>query len=190
MKMNRVLMAALASSALLSASAMAADGTITFNGQVTASACTTVAGAATIGGTASNNATIGLPNVTATSLSAAAGTYAGHTPFTIELSGCQATAVLNNVRALFTTTTSPVGDSNIMGNTAVGGAGDVGIAILSGGNQVDLNGGPSVAPGVALPPSGTPGAVSLQYTAAYKSLSTSVTTGPVQGITDYVISYY
>lgn len=190
MKMNRLLMATLVSSALLSTNTLAADGTITFNGLVTASACTTVAGAASIGGTASTNATIAMPNVTASALNSAAGTIAGHTPFTIELSGCQSTAALNNVRALFSTTSAPASDSNIMANVAgAGAAGDVGIAILTpGGTQVDLNGGPSVSPGVALP--ATPGAITLSYVAAYKSLSTSVTTGPVQGVTDYVLSYY
>ncbi|EAV6135728.1 type 1 fimbrial protein [Salmonella enterica] len=190
MKFNRLLLSALISSAMvISVSANAADGTITFNGNVTASACTSIVGAGPTGGTMTQPATVTLPNVASETLNGSAGTLTGHTAFSIELNGCEATVQLNNVRALFTTTTAAAGDSYIMGNTAVSGAGDVGIAILTpAGVQIDLNGGANADPGETLP--ATSGNVTLNYLAAYKSLSTSVTAGPVTGVADYVISYF
>ncbi|MEG0866592.1 MAG: fimbrial protein [Hafnia sp.] len=178
----------LCTSLLFSVNSLAADGTITFSGSVTASACTTLVGVSSSGSTASVSPTITLPAVTATTL-AASGTYAGHTTFTISLTGCASTSALNNVRTLFTTSSPATTDNFVMENTAISGADNVGIAILnSTGTQIDLNGGTSVDAGKALPT--TSGAVTLSYQAAYKALSTGVTAGPVTGKTDYVISYF
>ena len=101
--MKKTLLTTAIFTALLSANASAADGTINFTGNVTASACTTIVGAGPSGGSMGNPATVALPNVTTTTLNAAVGTYAGHTPFSISLTGCEATAALQNVRAIFTT---------------------------------------------------------------------------------------
>ena len=141
----------------LSANANAADGTINFQGTVTSSACTTIVGAAPAGGTAGSTTTVNLPPVSADTLNALAGTYAGHTAFTIQLTGCQAAGSLNSVRATFSTASPAAGDNTVMGNTA---------------------------------PTAAAGPVTLNYLAAYKSLSTAVTPGPVTGIADYVISYF
>lgn len=182
------LVAALA--ALSCGAAQAADGTITFNGLVTNSACTAIASiTGTVGTPAS--ATLTLPNVTASSLNAAAGTLAGVTPFSIDLTGCIATATLGNVRALFTTSSEVNGA--IANTAAAPSAANVAIAILqpNGTTQIDVNGGTARDPGAVLPViTGTPGPVTLNYKAAYKSLSTGVTAGNVTGVADYVISYY
>ncbi|MXF47862.1 hypothetical protein GR294_15175 [Raoultella sp. Lac2] len=176
----------------LSANANAADGTINFNGTVTASACTTLVGAAPAGGSAGLTATVNLPPVSADTLNAAAGTYAGHTAFTIQLTGCQAAGSLNSVRATFSTASPAAGDNTVMGNTAPSGAADVAVAILTAqSTPIHLNGGTLLDPGAALPAAaGAPGPITLNYLAAYKSLSTAVTPGPVTGVADYVISYF
>jgi major type 1 subunit fimbrin (pilin) len=174
----------------LSANANAADGTINFQGTVTSSACTTIVGAAPAGGTAGSTTTVNLPPVSADTLNALAGTYAGHTAFTIQLTGCQAAGSLNSVRATFSTASPAAGDNTVMGNTAPSGAADVAVAILTAQSApVHLNGGTLLDPGAALPTAAA-GPVTLIYLAAYKSLSTAVTPGPVTGIADYVISYF
>ncbi|EIY2678802.1 TPA: fimbrial protein [Raoultella planticola] len=174
----------------LSANANAADGTINFQGTVTSSACTTIVGAAPAGGTAGSTTTVNLPPVSADTLNALAGTYAGHTAFTIQLTGCQAAGSLNSVRATFSTASPAAGDNTVMGNTAPSGAADVAVAILTAQSApVHLNGGTLLDPGAALPTAAV-GPVTLNYLAAYKSLSTAVTPGPVTGIADYVISYF
>ena len=187
--MKKTLLTTAIFTALLSANASAADGTINFTGNVTASACTTIVGAGPSGGSMGNPATVALPNVTTTTLNAAVGTYAGHTPFSISLTGCESTAALQNVRAIFTTASPASGDNYVMGNTAAGGAQNVAVAILStGGTPVDLNSGPSTDAGLPLP--ATSGPVTLNYQAAYKSLTTGVTAGAVAGTADYIISYF
>ncbi|QFG76787.1 hypothetical protein DMB90_13185 [Raoultella planticola] len=103
----------------LSANANAADGTINFQGTVTSSACTTIVGAAPAGGTAGSTTTVNLPPVSADTLNALVGTYAGHTAFTIQLTGCQAAGSLNSVRATFSTASPAAGDNTVMGNTAL-----------------------------------------------------------------------
>jgi len=174
----------------LSANANAADGTITFQGTVTSSACTTIVGAAPAGGTPGSTTTVNLPPVSADTLNAASGTYAGHTAFTIQLTGCQVAGSLDSVRATFSTASPAAGDSTVMGNTAPSGAADVAVAILTAqSTPVHLNGGTLLDPGAALP-AATAGPVTLNYLAAYKSLSTAVSPGPVTGIADYVISYF
>lgn len=187
----------LVSAAILAAAggttANAADGTITFHGTVTNSACTAVASVGGGGGGGSSdpaNAVVNLPRVSTTSLNAAAGTYAGHTTFYIQLTGCAAATGLSNVHALFTTARTPESDSTVMANTATTTpASDVAVAILgpNGTAQIDVNGGYRGADNVALPT--TEGPVTLNYRAAYKSLSTSVTAGFVTAVADFVITY-
>ena len=195
MKTNRLVLAALVSSALLSTNALAADGTINFTGAITASACTTVVGASSGGSTpTTTGAIVTLPNVAATSLPTA-GTYAGNTAFNIQLTGCQATAALTNVRALFTTATAEPSDIYVMKNTSTGGsaAQNVGVAILTtAGTPIDLNGGSRMDPGAVLPAAGgAAGPITLNYQAAYKALTTgAVGAGSVTANAEYTISYY
>lgn len=194
MKMQKYLLATAVTLALGSTAVQAADGTITFNGTVTASACTAIASvtADSVETGSPISATLTLPPVTEETLKANAGTYAGQTPFSIQLTGCEATAALNNVRALFTTANATP-DGYAMANTAASpAAGDVAVAIMrtDGTTQIDLNGGPNGDQGVALPIGGSPGPVTLNYLAAYKSLSNNVTPGNVTGVADFVISYF
>lgn len=190
--MNKYLLASVIALSVSSGIAQAADGTITFNGLVTSSACTAIASvtADSVATGTPASATLTLPNVTASTLNAAAGTFAGQTPFSIQLTGCEATVALSNVRALFTTTSATGGA--ITNTAAAPVAANVAIAILqqNGTTQIDVNGGSARDPGVALPASGSPGPVTLNYKAAYKSLSTGVTSGNVTGVADFVISYF
>lgn len=193
MELKKYLFTGIAMLVLGTSMANAADGTITFNGMVTASACTAITGVSANGSVASTNATVNLPNVTATTLNAAAlGSFAGQTAFNIQLTGCQAAGTLNSVRAGFSTANTPAGDNYVMGNTAAGGSADVAVAILTPtGAQIDLNGGTNLDPGAALPlATGTAGPVVMNYIAAYKVLSNAITAGPVTGVADYIISYY
>lgn len=196
MKFSKYLLASAIIASLGSTAVNAADGTITFNGLVTASACTAIANVTTLDGTfqgpAPITATLTLPPVAASSLNLLAGTYAGQVPFSITLDGCLQATGLNNVRVLFTTASSPTGDPNVMANTAaITPAADVAVAILqsNGNTQIDLNGGSALDPGATLP-TGTAAPLTLNYMAAYKSLSTSVTPGNVTGKADFVISYF
>ncbi|SQI36568.1 ELF [Leminorella richardii] len=194
MKFNQYILASAVMAALGSTAVNAADGTITFNGTVTDSACTAIASvtADAVSTGTPINATLTLPPVTSTVLNAAAGTYAGQTPFSIQLTGCEAATGLNNVRALFTTS-SATSDGYVMANTAgTTPAANVGIAIMrqNGTTQIDLNNGPAKDPGAALPAAASPGPVTLNYQAAYKSLTTGVTAGNVTAAADFVISYF
>ncbi|MBK5142613.1 type 1 fimbrial protein [Budviciaceae bacterium BWR-B9] len=198
MKLNKYLLATVVATALSSAAVQAADGTITFNGTVTDSACTAIASvtADTVATGTPISATLTLPPVTTTTLNAATGTYAGQTPFSIQLTGCEAATGLSNVRALFTTSNTPSGDAHVMANTAATTpATNVAVAIMqqNGTTQIDLNGGmggTATDPGAALPVAGSPGPLNLHYKAAYKSLNQSVTAGNVTGVADFVISYF
>lgn len=179
----------------------AADGTINFNGLVVAGACTTV-NTVNVNGTilgavgAKPIATLTLPTVNVNALNTGVGVYAGQTPFSIELSNCQQAIGLNNVRAEFTSASTPPGDNHVMANTASGSgsgasaAGDVAVAIMqrNGTTQIDLHNGPAKDVGATLP--ATAANLVLEYKAAYKSLSTAVTPGNVSASADFVISYF
>ncbi|AKE59669.1 fimbrial protein [Citrobacter farmeri] len=188
--MNKYLLASVIALSVSSGIAQAADGTITFNGLVTSSACTAIASVTADTTGTPGTAVLTLPNVSTATLNAAAGTYAGQTPFSIQLTGCEATVALSNVRALFTTTGATGGAITNTATAPV--AANVAIAIMqqNGTTQIDVNGGSASDPGVALPASGSPGPVTLNYKAAYKSLSTGVTSGNVTGVADFVISYF
>jgi major type 1 subunit fimbrin (pilin) len=115
--------AILASAALTSQFAFAADGTITITGTVTAQTCTINGN-----GSGSNNFTVPLISVSASSLPSA-GTPAGATPFNIALSAC--TPASGNVHTFFEP--GPTVDT-ATGNLiiATGGATNVEIQLLNG----------------------------------------------------------
>ena len=195
MKMNKSLLAVAMVMGFGSASVQAADGTINFTGLVVAGACTAVANVnanGTVVAGPTPTATLALPTVNANALNVAAGTYVGQTPFSIELSNCQQATGLNNVRAEFTSASTPTGDNHVMANTATGAsvAGNVAVAIMqqNGTTQIDLHNGPAKDVGLALP--ATAANLTLNYKAAYKSLTTSVTPGSVAAAADFVISYF
>ena len=94
MKLNRLLLTSLVSSALLSGGAMAADtGTIDFVGAITDTTCDV-----DIGG-AGPNATVTLPTVSAASLQNPTDVN-GKTQFNMAISGCSGT-VINTTKAFF-----------------------------------------------------------------------------------------
>ncbi|TCW17672.1 major type 1 subunit fimbrin (pilin) [Raoultella sp. BIGb0138] len=173
-----------------SLNAAAADGSIRFDGHIMENICTTII-AAPGSGTPGSATVVNLPSVTDEMLNSAVGTYAGHTAFTIQLT-CYRNHVIGNVRTSFTTSTPAADDNTVMGNIAPSGSADVAVAILTPENTpVHLNGGTFLDPGASLSqatPSGT--TITLNYQAAYKSLSTTVTPGPVTAVADYVISYF
>lgn len=192
MKLQRLLAPVAVASALFSAGAMAADGTINFNGNITASACS-VAGARQTGSGDSVNtqATVTLPNVSIGSLDAV-GIYAGHTPFSIYLTNCEATGTLNNVRTMFTTTNpAPAPDSGSMANIATASpATGIGVSILNSSfSQIDMNGINNVDTPRPLPVAGSPAAMQLDYIAAYRVLALPVTAGAVIAQASYTLTY-
>lgn len=190
MKIQRLLASMAVTSALFSAGAMAADGTINFNGNITASACT-VTGAAQSGNVVATSTSVNLPNVSVGALSTV-GEYAGHKPFSIYLTNCEATAGLQNVYTAFTTTTPAASDGNVMANTqTTSPATGVGVAILKGDTftQIDLNGGSRTDTVRALPVAGSPAAMQLDYVAAYKVLTLPVTAGGVTAQVSYTLAY-
>lgn len=195
MKMNKSLLAVAMVMGFGSASVQAADGTINFSGLVVAGACTAVANLNANGTVVAGPTPVArlvLPTVNANALNVAAGTYVGQTPFSIELSNCQQATGLNNVRAEFTSASTPAGDNSVMANTITGAiaADNVAVAIMqqNGTTQIDLHNGPAKDVGLALP--ATAASLTLNYKAAYKSLTTSVTPGGVAAAADFVISYF
>lgn len=192
-KINKYFLLTVFTTVLGTSAAQAADGTITINGSVTNSACTAIASVTAdtvMSGPSPINSTLTLPPVTADTLNMAPGTYVGQTPFSIQLTGCSAAMELNNIRAVFTSVSSPKNDPYVMANRAVDGAANVAIAIMqpNGVTQIDLNGGPASDPGHSLPV--TAGPLTLNYMAAYKSLSSGVTAGSVTGVADFIIHYF
>lgn len=190
MKLQRLLASMAVTSALFSAGAMAADGTIDFNGRITASACT-VTGAAQSGGATSTYTNVDLAPVSVGSLTTV-GTYAGHKPFSIYLTGCEATASLTNVYTAFTTPSPAAEDSGVMANILLSApATGVGVAILNADTfaQIDMNAGSNADAPRALPAAGSPAAMQLNYVAAVKVLSLPVTAGGVYGRATYIVTY-
>lgn len=97
--MKKILSVALIGAGFMSASAFAFDGTVNFNGQVTAVACTvTIDGGSATG-------TVTLPTVSTMSLPSA-GSTAGATPFTFQLTGCSPSSV--NAHVYFETSSPAI----------------------------------------------------------------------------------
>lgn len=110
----------LAGATMASQAAFAANGTITFTGNVTAQTCT-------INGTGSNNFTVTLPTVSASTL-ATSGQTAGRTPFSIVLTACSPAS--GKVHAYFEpgSTVDPATGNLVL---AAGGATNVQIGLLN-----------------------------------------------------------
>ncbi|HHD7462690.1 TPA: fimbrial protein [Klebsiella oxytoca] len=173
---------ALVASTALSASVFAADGTITINGKITDTTCTI----SVDGG--SNDATVTLPTVSASSL-AATGQTAGATPFTISLSGCSGTS-LNTASTYFEPgayVDSSTGRLNI-DTTASDAATNVQVELLN----ADMNAivaGASVANGQNdVPVDISSGSGTLNYFAQYYATDAS-TAGSVTTQVDYTMTY-
>ncbi|WP_161969158.1 fimbrial protein [Entomohabitans teleogrylli] len=202
MKFKYALLPVTVAALLFSASALASNGTINFTGSVVSSACDADLTISYSGGSYTSSsgtvtAQINLPPATVAALPTT-GSYAGHTPFSIALTNCQAgVSTPDTVYTRFVSGQTAAGDPAVLRNTTSGGAGDVGIAILrpDSTTQININADHLSAPtsadqGSALPPSGSPGSVTLNYVAAYKALGSSVTSGAVTAQTLFEIAYY
>ena len=151
--------------------AMADTGTITFNGLVVADTCVT----ALTGGASATAVT--LPTVQTTAL-AAANNIAGYTPFSLDVTGCDATAATRGIH--YTLTPSAyASNNNLLANTSGAGfATNVGVEILEGATAIAFAGAPHQTDDVTL----NSGAGSVSLAAQYKA------TGPTPATAGTVIS--
>ncbi|MGU3414495.1 fimbrial protein [Enterobacteriaceae bacterium C23F] len=173
---------ALVVSSAFAASAFAVDGTITINGKITDTTCTI----SVDGG--SNDATVTLPTVSSSTLTAA-GQTAGATPFNISLSNCSGTS-LNTASTYFEPgayVDSTTGRLNI-DSTAADAATNVQVELLNADRNA-IVAGASVANGqndVPVDISGGNG--TLNYYAQYYATGAS-TAGSVTTQVDYTMTY-
>ncbi|WP_052282903.1 fimbrial protein [Kluyvera genomosp. 1] len=173
---------ALVVSSAFAASAFAVDGTITINGKITDTTCTI----SVDGG--SNDATVTLPTVSSSTLTAA-GQTAGATPFNISLSSCSGTS-LNTASTYFEPgayVDSTTGRLNI-DSTAADAATNVQVELLNADRNA-IVAGASVANGqndVPVDISGGNG--TLNYFAQYYATGAS-TAGSVTTQVDYTMTY-
>lgn len=161
--------------------AMADTGTITFNGLVVADTCTT-----TLTGGASATA-VTLPTVPTTAL-AAANNIAGYTPFSLSVTGCDATAATRGIR--YTLTPSAyASNNNLLANTSGAGfATNVGVEILEGTTPTPIQfaGAAHQTNNVNL----TSGVGSVSLAAQYKATGpTPATAGTVTSVLNWTLVY-
>ncbi|NML33940.1 fimbrial protein [Paraburkholderia antibiotica] len=164
---------------LASLGAHAADGTITFNGMVTAQTCTINGN-----GSGSNDFTVTLPTVSASTL-AAAGDTAGRTPFNIALTNC--TPASGNVHTFFEqgpTIDATTGDL-ILAN---GGATNVQLHLQNSDlSDIALNGDDGTQNSLSVAISSA-GAATLPYYVEYKATG-AATPGAADSSVMYTMSY-
>jgi major type 1 subunit fimbrin (pilin) len=168
--------------ALSPMTAKAADGTITFNGQITGQTCDINGN-----GTGGKDFTVTLPTVSKQTL-AAAGDWAGRTPFNISLSNCS--PATGNVATYF----EPGASVDLAtGNLVVdaGGATNVELQLLNGDTTaiaVGATTGGANSSGskqVAL----TAGAATLNYYVQYLAYQGAASEGSVASRVQYTIVY-
>ncbi|HGA3108485.1 TPA: fimbrial protein [Enterobacter hormaechei] len=168
--------------AAFSANSMAADGTITINGKITDTTCNI----SVDGG--EKNATVTLPTVSASSLTAA-GVTAGATPFSISLSDCSGTS-LNTATTYFEPgayVDSTTGRLNI-DKTATDAATNVQVELLNA-DMKSINVGASTVQGQNdIPVDISGGNGTLNYFAQYHATGVS-TAGSVTTQVDYTMTY-
>lgn len=166
-----------------STDANAGGGTITFQGQVTAATCNVVSG--------QNDQTVVLPSVQVTELSAV-GEAVRPTPFTINLTGCDAGESDDTaVTAYFLNGTNVNADGRLA--NANGSAEDVSIQLAnSDGTPINIGSGAGLtddAPGNLPEANLSDGDTTLSYQASYVAEETPVTAGSVQTSVEYVLRY-
>lgn len=184
--MNKTLLSALivAGAAMGAQFAHASDGTVNFVGKVNDQTCTPTA--------ASKDLTVTLPTVSKSSL-VNPGDTTGVTPFTINLTGCNAAA--GNVRAYFEPgPTVNMADGNLTNTKVAGGATNVEIALLNptasltGTTRNILVNADATAQVSAYQPIQADGTAALPYAAQYYATGVS-TPGDVTSSVTYSISY-
>ena len=156
--------------------AMADTGTITFNGLVVADTCTT-----TLTGGASTTA-VTLPTVQTTAL-ANAGDTAGQTSFSLDVTGCDATAATRGIHYTLTPSAYHTNNNSLLDNT--GTANNVGVEILEGATAIAFAGAPHQTANVTLDGAGA-GSVSLA--AQYKATG-AATAGTVTSVLNWTLVY-
>lgn len=163
-----------------SSATLAYDGTINFTGKVVAQTCSVSSG--------SKNLTVTLPTVSEASLAAATNT-AGLTPFTIELTGCNASAAsgAQNVKAYFepnATTDYDTGNLNI----AASGANNVQIQLLNADGVTPIKLGQDATGQNVTAVQIDNAAMKLRYNAQYYATA-QATAGDVSATVNYTIVY-
>ncbi|HFZ1711488.1 TPA: fimbrial protein [Citrobacter sedlakii] len=185
MKLNRLLLATLVSSALMTTGAMAVDtGTITFNGAITDSTCdVSVAGGGADG-------TVNLPTVSASSIPAA-GDVNGTTGFVMSLTNCSGTS-LNTAKAFFQAGMTVDSNTGRLLNTDPTGAQFVSLQLRDGSDNSVIKVGDQSQTG----PSAigyhdiSSGAANLPYLVEYYAeQDNAVTPGAVTSLVTYNIDY-
>ncbi|HDP7990023.1 F17 fimbrial protein [Escherichia coli] len=163
-----------------SSATLAYDGTINFTGKVVAQTCSVSSG--------SKNLTVTLPTVSEASLAAATNT-AGLTPFTIELTGCNASAAsgAQNVKAYFepnATTDYDTGNLNI----AASSANNVQIQLLNADGVTPIKLGQDATGQSVTAVQIDNAAMKLRYNAQYYATA-QATAGDVSATVNYTIVY-
>ena len=177
--LSATLVAALGALAFVPAvqAATAIDGTITINGQVVAATCTV----AVNGGTA--NGTVTLKPAPTSALNAAAATY-GDMPFTIGVTGCDASLNGKTVTPFWSGTN--INGNNRLNNT--GTATKVDLQLLNSDDTatINLSGGENnqATTGVAV----ASGAATMTYYARYYATG-AATPGTVSSTVNYTLIY-
>ncbi len=170
----------------------AADGTISFKGQLTQAACTVK------GSDSGTDFRVDLPHITTSALGTTKGTYAGHTAFSIKLTGCQSPKDSNitKVRVAFVGIT----DSDVLfaiKNQLTGDNAASGVALKlfqqDGKTAIDINNGNSKDKQYDVPPyeeGGTGGNIDLHYTVAYVNTRDQAPgAGLVEATATYAVEY-
>lgn len=178
--LSAALIAGFGVAALAPQAAKATDGTITFNGQISSNTCSIAS--TSVGGSGTASFTVTLPTVAAGALGTSAGTSAGTTPFSINLTGCTGTG---NVSAYF----EPGSTITAAGRLKVTGATGVDLQLLNSG-QTAIN--LSTQAGTTSASIAT-GSADLKYFVQYYNNGTGtggkVTAGAVASTVNYTIQY-
>ncbi|MCK7430818.1 fimbrial protein [Enterobacter chengduensis] len=184
--MKKIAIIAAMGAAFVAAGVQASTGTINFTGTVTSQTC-----AASVGGiNAPTAATVALPAVQASALSAAAAT-AGRTAFQIALTGCSTTAGsgANTVKAFFESG-STVDSAGRLSNSATGATAATNVAL----QLVDGTTNGVIAAGNASQNTGgyvtiSASAASLPYYVQYIATTGAASAGSVTSSVTYSLIY-
>jgi major type 1 subunit fimbrin (pilin) len=156
------------------------DGTITFTGKVIAQTCKVNSN-----GSGTANATVALPSVLTTNL-ATTGDVAGKTPFSIVISGCDAS--LGTAQAYWSGANVDAATGNLK-NASGGGNSNVQVQMLNAGNAVmPLNGATATAQNSQVVNLNNGGAT-LNYSAQYIAATAPANAGAVNTSVAFTVIY-
>lgn len=158
---------------------LADSGVINFVGQVVQDSCST----AIQGGT--GPATVTLPTVLTTALDTAGKTAGQSKPFNFSVSGCDASVAARGVHFSLTSTSFDTTNTDLLANTTVGGASNVGIEILEGGTAIPFAGAANRSKDITI---ASGNGTSDDFTAQYKATGTA-TAGAVTAAMNWSLVY-